>query len=214
MAYHQIVSRIGQQIRAVRLQRKLTIQELAVRTNVTKGLLSKIENFRTIPSLPVFIKILESLDIPLTDFFDDMLRDNQGKGFWHIRKSQFTYAGHAGRPDSESRQFASPNLPGSTAEICLLRIGPGSIGNPSIADGYKFLYIISGSLDCHVGDEVIKLEEGDSIFLDANVPHLAVNASERDALMVAVFFRLNNSTSHAAHSSGQRPSKTDLPHGE
>jgi transcriptional regulator with XRE-family HTH domain len=39
----KVVTRIEKKIRATRLEKKLTIQHLATRTNVSKGLLSKID---------------------------------------------------------------------------------------------------------------------------------------------------------------------------
>ncbi len=68
MINNEVVSRIAQKIRSTRLKKNLTIQELADRTKVTKGLLSKIENSRTIPSLPVFVQLIQSLDISLKEF--------------------------------------------------------------------------------------------------------------------------------------------------
>ena len=65
MVDNQVVSRIAQKIRSTRLEKNLTIQQLATRTHVSKGLLSKIENSRTIPSLPVFVTLIQSLEISL-----------------------------------------------------------------------------------------------------------------------------------------------------
>ena len=72
MVDKEIVARIAGKIRAIRLKTGLTIQQLAERADVSKGLLSKIENSRTIPSLPVFVRILRCLDISFMDFFSDM----------------------------------------------------------------------------------------------------------------------------------------------
>ena len=41
---------LGTRIKKIRKERKMTLQALADRTGLTAGLLSKIENFRTIPS--------------------------------------------------------------------------------------------------------------------------------------------------------------------
>jgi transcriptional regulator with XRE-family HTH domain len=69
MIDNQVVSRIAQKIRSMRLERNLTIQELATRMQVSKGLISKIENLKTIPSLPVFVTLIQSLEFPLKNFF-------------------------------------------------------------------------------------------------------------------------------------------------
>lgn len=67
-----MVPKIAENIKAIRLKKNLTIKQLAEKTRVTKGLLSKIENSRTIPSLPVFVQILKSLDISFQDFFQGL----------------------------------------------------------------------------------------------------------------------------------------------
>lgn len=48
---------LGMRLKELRRKRLLTLQQLAERTELTAGLLSKIENFRTIPSLPVLLSI-------------------------------------------------------------------------------------------------------------------------------------------------------------
>src|SRR5687767_15663953 len=85
MTDNQIVSRIAQKIRDTRLEKNLTLQELANRTQVSKGLLSKIENSRTIPSLPVFVTLIQSLEISLKEFFQDMVLAN-GKNYLLVKK--------------------------------------------------------------------------------------------------------------------------------
>ncbi|MBX2944215.1 MAG: helix-turn-helix transcriptional regulator [Cyclobacteriaceae bacterium] len=85
MIDNEVVSRIAQKIRATRLEKNLTIQQLANRTKVSKGLLSKIENSRTLPSLPVFITLIQSLDISLKEFFSEMVLLN-GKDYLVVKK--------------------------------------------------------------------------------------------------------------------------------
>lgn len=38
-------------------------------------------------------------------------------------------------------------------------------------DGQEFEYLVSGSMEFHLGDEVYILNEGDSVYFDANIPH-------------------------------------------
>ena len=55
--------KIGLRIRHARRERELTLADIARRTGLSKGLLSKIENFRALPSLPVLAGIARSLNI-------------------------------------------------------------------------------------------------------------------------------------------------------
>ena len=44
---------IGQKIRSIRKEKEMYASELAKKANVSNGLISRIENGRTIPSVPV-----------------------------------------------------------------------------------------------------------------------------------------------------------------
>jgi len=187
MVNNEIVSRITQKIRAIRLKKNLTIQQLADRTKVTKGLLSKIENARTIPSLPVFVQIVQSLDISLKEFFEDMVLGN-GKDYLLIRKDQYAFMEREGRSGFDYRYILSQNTPASTIEVALLTVKPGATGRPTVTDGFEFKFLISGTCEYHINNEIVRIEEGDSIYFDASVPHLPLNPSDRDAVMLVVYF--------------------------
>lgn len=72
MPHDETVLSIARKIRALRQRKKLTLQQLAERTKLTKGLISKIENSRTVPSLPVFVELVKALEVPLNVFFEDI----------------------------------------------------------------------------------------------------------------------------------------------
>ncbi len=55
----------------MRLERQITLQELAEKTGLSKGLLSKLENgVESNPSLSTVHKIAEGLDLTLSDLLD------------------------------------------------------------------------------------------------------------------------------------------------
>ena len=67
-----ILIQISNKIKEIRKQKNITIQELATKAGVSKGLISQIENNRTVPSLPVLMNIVQSLNLDLNDFFNDI----------------------------------------------------------------------------------------------------------------------------------------------
>jgi DNA-binding XRE family transcriptional regulator len=67
-----ILIQISNRIKERRREKNITVQELAIRANVSKGLISQIENSRTIPSLIVLIDIIKALEIDMNDFFKDI----------------------------------------------------------------------------------------------------------------------------------------------
>jgi transcriptional regulator with XRE-family HTH domain len=187
MIDNQIVWRIAQKIRSTRLEKNLTIQELAERTHVSKGLLSKIENSRTLPSLPVFVTLIQSLEISLKDFFHDMVLVN-GKNYLLVKKDHYTPMEREQKSGVTQQFILSQNIANCTMEIVLQTIESGSAGRATSSNGYKFNYLVSGSCEYKVKNDTIVLEEGDALYFDATVPHAAANASRRKVILLSVHF--------------------------
>jgi transcriptional regulator with XRE-family HTH domain len=187
MMDNEVISRITRKIRATRLMKNLTIQELASRSKVSKGLLSKIENTRTLPSLPVFISILQALEISPRDFFQEMSLTS-GKSYFLIRKSEYEAIEKEGRPGFHYSQILSQSIPNSNLEISLLTVAPEAKGNPTTTDGYEFKYIIKGNCQYQIHNEMLHLQEGDSIFFDSTNPHLPINNGPESVTMLVLYF--------------------------
>ena len=77
---NDIIIQISNRIKEKRKEKKITLEGLAKEVGVTKGLISQIENNRTVPSLTVLLSIIKSLHVDLNDFFDmpDTLRSSMG----------------------------------------------------------------------------------------------------------------------------------------
>lgn len=74
-----ILVQITNKLRDIRKEKNITLQELAESAGVTKGMLSQVENNRTIPSLTVFLSIIKSLKIDINDFFTDFNKGIESK---------------------------------------------------------------------------------------------------------------------------------------
>src|SRR5579862_8194674 len=72
-----ILIQISNRIKERRREKNITVQELASNANVSKGLISQIENSRTIPSLIVLIDIIKALNIDRNEFFKDIRTKSQ-----------------------------------------------------------------------------------------------------------------------------------------
>ena len=83
---------IGAQLRRHRLALGLTLSELAVRTGVSKPMLSKIENAQTSCSLTTVARIAAALDVPATARFRDAVFTPAGAGARIVQRG--TRVGH------------------------------------------------------------------------------------------------------------------------
>lgn len=67
---------IGKRIRHLRKEHNLNLSELAGRASVSTALISRIENGRTLPSLPVLFSIIGALEEDPGTFFDGLVKEN------------------------------------------------------------------------------------------------------------------------------------------
>jgi transcriptional regulator with XRE-family HTH domain len=187
MVQEELIGLIANKIKEIRKKKGLTLQTLSERTNLTKGLLSKIENSRTIPSVPVLFSLMQALETKPKDFFDS-LAVSGNQNYLHLKKKEYKHIKKENRPGFDYRFILSQSLQGCTMETVLLTIKPKAKSKPTTTDGYEFKHIISGDCDYYIENEKISLQEGDSIYFDASKPHYPVNNTKRKVVMLVIYF--------------------------
>lgn len=185
--------KIGLNIRQARRQRGLTLSDMAQRAGASKGLLSKIENFRTMPSLPVLAAIARSLNIGLENLVKnvglEMPAPHQlvragGRVPVKLEKSRgFSYAALLARP------LASIGF-----ESFVLTLAPGAKRKPVSTDGDEFIFMLKGEIQFVVGKEKILLSAGDAFYFDGRVPHVPLNLAKSSAELLVVYLLKQHDT--------------------
>ncbi len=183
----ELTGGIAKKIKEIRLGQGITLQDLSNRTVLSKGLLSKIENGRTIPSLPVFMSLAKALNTNPKDFFE-IGSFPGGKNFLHLKKSDYGSVKKEDRSGFEYEFIFSQMLPECRMQTYLLTVLPKSESKATITDGHEFKYMLHGRCEYHIDDEIVLLEEGDSLYFDASKPHMPVNKSKGKAVMLVFYF--------------------------
>jgi transcriptional regulator with XRE-family HTH domain len=180
---------IPQMIKELRLKKNLSIQELAKRSNLTPGYLSKIENSEKPPPIPTLVKIAYALNVHISYFFDDEKPEN---GLSIIRKNErkkiigdLTPVGYIyetvihRRADSEINSFVL-TLPDE--------INPTTVPYNS-HEGEELIYVLEGNLSFHYGDNEYAVTEGDCLYFGGIIPHRVVRSTEEgNAKILSVLF--------------------------
>ena len=163
---------IGREVRAFRHQSGMTIADLSNRTGLSIGMLSKIENGNTSPSLSTPQALAHAMSVPLTSFFrrfEDVhhaVHTKAGEGVETERRGtraghQYKLLGHIGA-----------NTSGVVVEPYLITLTSGSDVFPTFQhEGIEMLYMLEGEVDYRHGKNVYPLRPGDSLFFDADAPH-------------------------------------------
>lgn len=174
----------------VRERRKkigLTLDEVAERSGVAKGILSKVENFRVTPSLPSIIKIAAALEIPLETLFEGLSLD-QSETVEVVAKED--------RKEVErDREYSSIRYYDLAHKRTQRKMDPfelvippeGGRRKPMQHEGEEFLTVLAGRVNLRIGDEEHSLKAGDSVYFNAEVPHCVQNPTKREARVLCVF---------------------------
>ncbi|WP_149304330.1 helix-turn-helix domain-containing protein [Pareuzebyella sediminis] len=179
---------IGKRIKEIRRKGGKTINEIAIGADVTGGLISRIENGRTIPSLPVLLKIIATLEVEVIEFFNGMPKVN-GSNYILSRKEEYSTI----EKEDEAVGFSYTYIFGKQLstlgfETVLLKVAPGSERGKVTTDAYEFKYMLSGECSYIIGEEEVLLKEGDSIFFDGRIPHVPINKSSVASTMLVTYF--------------------------
>ena len=163
---------IGREVRSFRKKKEITVAELAGITGLSIGMLSKIENGNTSPSLTTLQTLANALSVPLTSFFRRFEEQRQavhtksGEGVELERAGtranhQYNLLGHIGA-----------NASGVIVEPYLITLSAKSDVFPTFQHGgIETIYMLEGEVDYRHGDDVYSLEPGDTLFFDADAPH-------------------------------------------
>lgn len=183
-----IIFKIGDAIKTRRKEKGITVQELADKSNVSKGLISQIENGRTMPSLLVLIEIINSLDTDLNLFFKDIQLKNELDKVIIKKKSSYEKFEKEDAIGFNYQRIFTKSFNKNTIDIVILELHPNAKRPMVITDAYEYKYIIKGQVDYQFEDRSYFLEEGDSMLFDGHLPHTPINNYKESCLMLIIYF--------------------------
>jgi len=183
-----ILIQISNRIKERRREKNITLQELATLANVSKGLISQIENSRTIPSLIVLIDIIKALEIDLNEFFKDIRTISKQSPILVMRKEEYEHFEKEHTTGFNYQRILTRFIDHSTIDIVLLELEPNATRPLVETDAYEYKYILSGEIEYQFNDDKIRLKQGDSMLFDGRIPHTPVNLGDHKASMLVIYF--------------------------
>ena len=170
--------KVGARLRARRLERGLTLAEVAERTGLTTGFISQLERDLTSASLSSLYRICAALGLRVGDLIDDAPAGRLIRREEQARRS-------LALGNAEHLLLSSGNEP--RFHVTESRIPPGgSAGDElyTLPADVELVYVLRGSLELRVRDEVHELEEGDTLTYSPRDPHTWRNPSETEEAVV------------------------------
>jgi transcriptional regulator with XRE-family HTH domain len=183
-----VLIQISNRIKERRREKNITVQELATRANVSKGLISQIENSRTIPSLLVLIEIIKALEIDLNEFFKDIRSRTADLPVVIKRKSEYDHFEKEHASGFHYQRIFTQSITQSTIDIVILTLEPDAIRPLVETDAFEYKYVLSGKIEYQFKEEKIILNQGDSMLFDGRIPHTPINLGTTEASMLVIYF--------------------------
>ena len=150
-----IEEQIGAKIRNLRNQNGLTQEELADRTELTKGFISQMERGLTAPSVSTLLDIVECLGTNLSDFFheENELQIVYPKEDYFEKEDEH----------KNSITWLIATAQSRSMEPILVQLQPGqSMPEDKPHEGEEFGYVLDGEIRLHYGEDVYTVRKGDS----------------------------------------------------
>lgn len=169
---------IGSRIKDLRVVSGLTQEELADRTELSKGFISQLERDLTSPSISTLEDILRVLGVTIAEFFAEG-RDEQ---------LVFGVDDYFEKEDAELKnkiEWIIPNAQKNMMEPIRLTLEKGGSTYPDTPhEGEEFGFVLKGEITLHVGNKTYGAKAGESFYYQSGRQHYI--SSEKGAEIIWV----------------------------
>ncbi|MDQ0298458.1 transcriptional regulator with XRE-family HTH domain [Salibacterium salarium] len=169
----------GEKVKSERKRMGITLEELSERTQVSRSMLSKIEREEKNPTIQIAAQIAEGMGVTISQ----LLGEQKQEEVVIIRKHQrLMYKD----PDSGfERHLLSPSVSVKGLEFILNIVPPHQESGvfPSHKQGVdEYIFVAEGSLQVELenGKKDYILEQGDSMYFEADKNHRFLNLSDKE----------------------------------
>jgi transcriptional regulator with XRE-family HTH domain len=184
-------SRIGAQIKALRIASGVSGGQLAQHAGISSSMLSRVERGLVSPSVETLERIAGGLNVAVSRFFADgfdradFCHVPAGKGLRVDCAGAMAGYGYELLGHLQSRKLA--------VEPYLIHLAQGAEPDTGCQHaGLKFLYVLSGRLSYRYGAKVVEVGPGDSLLFEAGAPHGMDTISEAPVICLCTVFSLRD----------------------
>jgi transcriptional regulator with XRE-family HTH domain len=174
--------KIGENIRKLRLENKLTLEQVAKKTGFTKSYISMLETGKKIPPIASLSKISKALNSEIAAFFQQKRPEEH---FTLVRKKERIVVARNENIYRYESIASTKKL--KKMEPFIVTI-PSHIKREEIFDheGEEMDFLLKGKLKFIYGDKEYILQEGDCIYFDSSIPHRGEGIGKKGAKVLCV----------------------------
>jgi transcriptional regulator with XRE-family HTH domain len=161
---------LGAKIRAIRRERELSVLDLSNASDISAGMLSKIENGQISPSLSTLQSIASALNVPLSLLF---AASEERRDCSYVRARQGVVIERRGTKAGHVYQLLGHVIGGDVVvEPYMITLKEDAEAYTGFQhSGMEFIYMLTGEVIYRHGDNTYRLRPGDSILFDSGALH-------------------------------------------
>jgi transcriptional regulator with XRE-family HTH domain len=182
---------IGAKIKELRRSKKLKLQDVANETGFSTALISQIENNNVSPPIATLSKIAHFFDVKIGHFFNENEDDSP---YEVLRNNERTVIPKVVSKDGTSHGYFYESLSvrkkNKKMDPFLITLNEKVTNTDTYShNGEEFLFVMKGTAELLLDDQRIILNEGDSVYFDANLRHRLLSSACDEVKVMAVVMR-------------------------
>lgn len=171
-----MLSGVGPRLKALRLQRSLTLADLAAATGISVSTLSRLESGQRRPNLELLLPLARAHAVPLDELVG---APATGDPRIHLR------------PIKRNGQTYLPLSSGTGGVQAFKLVLPGGASlpqpTPQVHEGYEWLYVLRGQLHVVLGERDFVMKQGEAAEFDTRTPHWFGRATTESVEFLTLF---------------------------
>ena len=174
-----------QRIKELRIKRGYVLEDLAQKTGLSKGYLSKVENSSKAPPVSTLTKIAKALKVSMSTIFGE----EETSVVYHITKrDNRPVIARDGSKYGYSYESLAAGYSGRKMDPYTIEIPPNAKQPKFQHKGEEIFFMLEGRIRVIHGDIEFVLEEGDCCYFDSSVPHHSYALGDRPAKALMVIY--------------------------
>ena len=177
---------LGEKVKILRKKKKMTLQQLSEKTDLSTGYLSQFERGKTTIAVEYLQRIAQVFDVPVEHLLKDEMADSEVDAIVRGYDQQiiriFNHNVYKSLSANPRDMDMLPKLVEMLPQMNHTTEHLEEYGH----NGEEFLYMLEGILTLHIEDKIHHLYPGDSIHFKSNLKHNWENETDRVVKFIAV----------------------------
>ncbi len=158
---------IGDRIKMLRINQNRTMQEIAEASDLSKSMISKIENNKTVPSVAALVKIAKALGTNISSLLEhegflNAIVTTRQKALGNLTATDKGYSIYPYASEYHEKKMQPFLFVAKKNEVV-----PHELSH----EGEEFIYVIRGEMRMQVGEVEHLLSEGDCLYFNSVQKH-------------------------------------------